>query len=598
MPTTTDQRGRADADRRTAHRRATVTDRLAASVGDTTIFGRRVGDLSAELRRRPVPTHWTNLFGVVTLACLAVIIVTGLWLMFFYTPSGDPTTYDGGYAPLHGVEVSQAFASTMRITFDIPGGLLMRQAHHWAALLLPASIIMQLLATFFTGGFRRPRRGMWVLLFLIFIAALAGGWSGYALPDDLLSGTGLRITEGIALGIPVVGTWLASLLFGGPFPGRIIEHLYPLHVAIVPAVLIGLIALRALAAWRAGPAQFPALAIDASSAERGRKVSRGYLSPTIRTESISGNRRDTTSAGQTDTVTGNPRGTTTEERADTTARDRIDVIVGVPLWPTAAARAGGLLLIVAGVLLGISASVTINPIHLYGPASSSDAGAGSQPDWYTGFLDGALRLVPPGWEIVLFDRTWTLAVLVPLAVVTAFLVAVAAYPFIEEWATGDRRDHHLLDRPRNAPTRTGIGVAGIVFYGVLWAAGSADLIATQFSVSLEGVIGVLQALLIVGPIVGFSLARRMCLGLQRRDRDVLAHGVETGRLVRLPGGEVVEVHRPIDAAERARIAPVEAPRALELRPDADGRLRVGRRVRVRMSRWFLADRADRADRRG
>ena len=481
--------------------------------------------------------------------------------MFFYTPSGDPTTYTGGYAPLHGAEVSQAFASTMRITFDIPGGLLMRQAHHWAALLLPASIIMQLLTTFFTGGFRRPRRGIWVLLFLIFIASLAGGWSGYALPDDLLSGTGLRITEGIALGIPVVGTWLASLLFGGPFPGRIIEHLYPLHVAIVPAVLAGLVALRTFAAWRAGPTQFPALAIDASSAGRGRKVSRDSLSPSVRNESITGNRTGT--------------------------------IVGVPLWPTAAARAGGLFLLVAGVLLGISASVTINPIQRHGPASSSDAGAGSQPDWYTGFLDGALRLVPSGWEVVLFDRTWTLAVLVPLAVVTAFLVAVAAYPFAEEWATGDRRDHHLLDRPRNTPSRTGVGVAGIVFYGVLWAAGSADLIATQFSVSVEGVIGALQLLLVVGPIVGFSLARRMCLGLQRRDRDVLAHGVETGRLVRLPGGEVVEVHRPIDAAERARIAPVEAPRALELRPDADGRTRTGRRVRVRMSPWFLADRADR-----
>lgn len=516
----------------------TVTDRLAASVGDTTFFGRRVGDLVAAARRRPVPTHWTNLFGVVTFACLVIITVTGIWLMFFYTPSGDPTTYDGGYAPLHGAEVSQAFASTMRITFDVPGGLLMRQAHHWAALLLPASIIMQLLAAFFTGAFRRPRRGMWVLLFLIFIAALAGGWSGYALPDDLLSGTGLRITEGIALGIPVVGTWFASLLFGGPFPGRIIEHLYPLHVAIVPAVLVGLIALRALAAWRAGPAQFPGPG---------------------RTESN---------------------------------------VVGAPLWPTAAARAGGLFLLVAGVLLGISASVTINPIHLYGPASSSDAGAGSQPDWYTGFLDGALRLVPSGWEIVLFDRTWTLAVLVPLAVVTAFLAAVVAYPFAEEWATGDHRDHHLLDRPRNTPTRTGIGVAGIVFYAVLWAAGSADLIATQFSVSVEGVIGVLQVLLLVGPIVGFSLARRMCLGLQRRDREVLAHGVETGRLVRLPGGEVVEVHRPIDAGGRARIAPVEAPRALELRPDSDGRLRSGRRVRVRMSRWFVAGRADRADRNG
>lgn len=532
--------------------RSTVTERLAASVGNATIFGHRLGDVVDAARRRPVPTHWSNLFGVVTFACLAVITVTGLWLMFFYVPSGAPTTYHGGYAPLHGAEASAAFASTMRITFDVPGGLLMRQAHHWAALLLPASIIMQLLMTFFTGGFRRPRRGMWVLLVLVFVVALAGGWSGYALPDDLLSGTGLRITEGVALGIPVIGTWVASLLFGGSFPGRIIEHLYPLHVVVVPAVLFALVVLRASAAWRAGPARFPALVIDASASRRGGKVAPGYLSPATRT----------------------------------------DTFVGVPLWPTAAARAGGLFALVAGVLIAIAATVTVNPIHLYGPASSGDAGAGSQPDWYTGFLDGALRLVPSGWEVVLFDRTWTLAVIVPLAVVTAFLVVVAVYPFVEEWATGDRRDHRFLERPRLAATRTGIGVAGIVFYSTLWAAGSADVIATQFRVSFEGVIGVLQATLVLGPALAFVIARRLCLGLQRRDRDLLRHGLETGRIVRLPGGEYVEGHRPIDEGDRARMARPEPPLVLVLRPDERGRLTFARRLQVRLSRWYLADSID------
>ncbi|MEI5584320.1 MULTISPECIES: cytochrome bc1 complex cytochrome b subunit [unclassified Agromyces] len=514
----------------------TVTDRLAASVVDATVFGRRIGAAVEALRRRRVPTHWTDLFGIVTFACVVVVTLTGLWLMFFYVPSGDPTTYEGGYAPLHGAEVSAAYASTMRITFDVPGGLLVRQAHHWSALLLPASIIVQLLATFFTGGFRRPRRGLWVLLVLVFVAALATGWSGYALPDDLLSGTGLRITEGVALGIPVVGTWVASLLFGGPFPGRVIEHLYPLHVAVLPASLVALVALRAVAAWRHGPPQFP----DAR-----------------RTESN---------------------------------------LVGVPLWPTGVARAAGLVALVTGVLVAISATVTINPIWLYGPASTGDAGAGSQPDWYTGFLDGALRLVPSGWEVVLFGRTWTLAVVVPLAVVTGFFAAVASYPFVEEWLTGDRREHHVLERPRSMPARTGIGVAGIVFFGVLWAAGSADLVATKFGVSFEGVIGALQVLLVTGPVVAFAVTRRVCLGLQRRDREVLRHGYETGRLVRLPGGEYVEEHRPVGPAERARLtagAGIEPPvlRPLELRPDARGALPLRRRVRVRMSRWFLSDRA-------
>lgn len=471
--------------------RTDFTGRLAERLSQTTI-GRRGSVAMQELRRRVVPLHWSNLFGVVALACLAVITVTGVVLMFHYTPSGTTVVYDGAYPTLHGAEVSEAFASTMHVSFEVPGGLALRQAHHWAALLLPAALLAQLLVTFFTGAFRRPRRAGWVLLFLLLIAALAGGWSGYALPDDMLSGTGLRIVEGITLGIPVVGTWMKDLLFGGQFPGEIIERLYPLHLVVVPA-MIALIVVRVALLARHQPPQF---------AGPGRTAAN---------------------------------------------------VVGVPLFPNAAARAGGLFLIVSGMLMLIAATVTINPIWLYGPASPGDAGAGSQPDWYTGFLDGALRLVPPGWEFVALDRTWTLAVLVPLAVIGVFLLLVVVYPFLEERITGDRGEHHLLDRPRNMPTRTGIGVAGVVFYATLWAAGSADLIADAFSLTIEGVVLTMQIVLVVGPAIGFTLARRVCLGLQRKDRDVVLHGFETGRIVRLPGGEYIEVHEPVDEHERWRL---------------------------------------------
>jgi ubiquinol-cytochrome c reductase cytochrome b subunit len=512
--------------------RLSATDRLSARLRGATVFGWRVSDMESALRRRVVPTHWTSLFGVVTAACLVGVTVTGLMLMFFYTPSSDTTTYAGSYAPLHGAVVSKAFDTTMRITFDVPGGLLIRQAHHWAALLLPASIVMQLLTAFFTGAFRRPRRGMWVLLFLIFVVSLVGGWSGYALPDDMLSGTGVRITEGVALGIPFIGTQLSFVLFGGQYPGEIIEHLYPLHVAVVPAALIALVALRGFAAWRQPPPQFPG---------PGR-----------------------------------------------TERN----IVGVPLLPVAAARAGGLFLSVAGLITLISATVTVNPIWLYGPASPGDASAGSQPDWYTGFLDGALRLVPPGWEVVWLGRTWTLAVIVPLAVVTAYFLVVLVYPFVEEWVSGDRREHHLLDRPRNQPTRTAIGVAGMLFYGALWGAASADLLATHFHVALEHAIAFFQVALLAGPALGFFIAKRMCLALQRKDRELLLHGYETGRIVRLPGGEYVERHHPLSERERARLVVPDPPRPLQLRPDRDGRIGALRRARVRLSRFFFEDRIE------
>jgi len=502
--------------------RRTVSDRVAAYLGATR-FGRRASRLSAGLRRRTVPNHWTNLFGVVTAACIVVLFGTGLVLMFFYTPSNEVVTYAGSYAPLHGAEVSKAFDSTMRVTFDVPGGLLVRQVHHWTALLLPVAVIVQVLSIFFTGGFRRPRRGAWVLLFLVFVSALASGWSGYALPDDMLSGTGLRIVEGIALGIPFIGTGASWLLFGGEFPGSVLAQLYPVHL-VVPVVLVALLLLRVRLWYVKGSPQF---------ASAGRAV---------------------------------------------------------PLVPNAARRGLGLGFIVSGILVLISATVTINPIWFYGPSSPGNAGAGSQPDWYTGFLDGALRLVPPGWEFVWLDRTWTLALLIPLAVVTLGLAVVAVYPFLEEWITDDHRDHHLLDRPRDTPTRTGIGVAGLLFFGLLWLAGSADLVAVAFSLTIETVIATLQVAVLIGPIIAFELTRRVCLGLQRKDRELVLHGFETGRIVRLPGGEYIEVHQALSDAERQRLAGVVDQKPALLRPDERGRITPARRLRVRLSRFFFEDR--------
>jgi ubiquinol-cytochrome c reductase cytochrome b subunit len=508
----------------------TLTDRAARYVVNDTVGGRRLAAFAVELRGRRFPLHWSNLFGVVSLACVVVLFVSGIFLMFFYTPSSTLVTYHGAYTPLEGATMSKAFRSTLAISFDLRGGLLMRQLHHWAALLLPASLIVQTLVTYFTGGFRRPRQLGWVLLFLTTFVAIVGGWSGYALPDDVLSGTGLRIVEGIVLGIPVVGTWASSLLFGGEFPGQIIEHLYPIHVAIVPIALIGLLALRIRAGYVHGPAQ---------AARPGN----------------------------------------TE-----------DNVVGVPVLPNAATRAAGLFFIVVGLLVAISATVTISPVWLYGPSASGEASAGSQPDWYTGFLDGALRLVPPGWGFVWLDHTWALDILIPLVVVTVFLLGILLYPFVERWITGDSREHNLLERPRNTATRTAIGVAGLTFYGALWGAGSADLLATQFGLSLESVLAFYQILVVLGPLAAFTVTRRICLALQKKDREILLHGYETGRIVRLPGGEYVEVHQDVDPAERWRLENPDDYRPILLRPDAKGHIGLTRRLRARLSEFFFEDR--------
>ncbi|MEO6532612.1 MAG: cytochrome b N-terminal domain-containing protein [Pseudolysinimonas sp.] len=464
-----------------------LTDRAAAALSRTRLGG-AVSRTRAEVRVRRVQPTWTSLLGAVSIGSAVVLLVTGVILMFFYVPSSQQVVYRGGYAPLHGAEVSKAFASTLGLSMDVSGGLLLRQAHHWAGLLLPAALILQLVTTFFSGAFRGPRRWAWALLVLLIVAVLADGWSGYALPDDLLSGTGLRIVQGIVLAIPLVGTWISALLFGGAFPGTIIENLYPLHVAIIPVVIVALIVLRARVTWRAGPTRIPVA--------RPRP----------------------------------PR--------------------PIP-FASAAARSLSIASITAGILLLMGATVTISPVWLSGPSDPGSASAGSQPDWYTGFLDGALRLVPPGWEIEWLGRTWTLAVLVPLAVIGAFVLAVLVHPWLERWLTGDGGDANVLDRPRNMPARTGVGVAALIFYGTLWGAASADVIANQFQVGLENVILTFQVMLFAGPVIGFEVTRRAALGLQARDAEQLAHGFETGRIVRLPGGRYEEIHRQLDA-ETAR----------------------------------------------
>ncbi len=470
--------------------------------------------------QRPQPLHWTRMLSAVSVASAVVLLVTGLLLMIWYTPSSDRVVYDGPYLPLVGSEVSAAYASTMHITFGVGGGLLLRQAHHWAALLLPAALILQLLATFFTGGFRRPRRASWVLLVLLFIVVLAGGWSGYALPDDGLSSTGLRIVQGIVLGIPVVGTWASTLLFGGQFPSIVLENLYLLHWLVIPLGTALLVALRMRSTSRTAPARLPSMRLVA------------------------------------------PR-------------------VFVRRW----LALGG---VVTALLMLLGSAVTISPIWLHGSADTGSASAGSQPDWYTGFLDGALRLVPPGWEFELLGYTVTVAVLAPLAIVGLFFAALVAYPFLEEWVTRGATDPDLLDRPRHVPTRTAVGVAGVVFYGVLWAAGSADLLATHLRLGLEVVVTSLQVLLIAGPVIGFLITRRVCVELRQKDGELLAHGVETGRIVRLPHGEYVEVHRPLSTEERELVALPAAAVPIEARVDDRGRRPLALRTRAALSRWFLA----------
>ncbi|MCB0917226.1 MAG: ubiquinol-cytochrome c reductase cytochrome b subunit [Actinobacteria bacterium] len=440
------------------------------------------------------PDHWSFMLGEVALYSFIVVLITGVYLSLFFRPDMTEVIYQGPYVPLKGVQMSDAFNSALEISFEVRGGLLMRQIHHWSALLFIGAVVVHMFRVFFTGAFRKPREMNWTIGVTLALMTIFAGFSGYSLPDDLVSGTGLRIAEGIMLSIPVVGTWASFLLFGGEFPGTdFISRLYGIHILLLPGIILALVTVHLILVWHQKHTQF---------------------------------------AGP---------GRTNKN------------VVGYPLMPVYMAKAGGFFFLIFGVIVLISALVQINPIWTFGPYVPDQVGAGTQPDWYAGWMDGALRLFPPT-EFRLFGYTWVMNIFIPALIIPG-LVSISAYiyPWLEAKVKKDDREHHILDRPRDAPTRTGLGVMAITFYVVLAIAAGNDLIAIGFDLSINELIWWLRIATIVLPPIAFLVTRRICLSLQRRDREKLTHGRETGRILRLPHGEFIEVHAPLNADERAKI---------------------------------------------
>ena len=501
--------------------------------GTANYLDERVGvaGILKEFGRKVFPDHWSFMLGEVALYSFLVLLLSGTFLTFFFQPSMVPVIYDGVYGPLKGAEMSIAYASTLDISFEVRGGLLMRQVHHWSALLFVAAAGLHMLRVFFTGAFRKPREINWLVGFLLFVLGMAGGFTGYSLPDDLLSGNGLRIIDGMLKGVPVVGSSISSLLFDGEFPGHaIVARLYSLHIMIVPALIMLLLAVHLFM-----------VVIHKHT---------HYSGP---------GRKDTN-------------------------------VVGYPLMPVYVAKAGGFFFIVFGVIMLIATTFTINPVWNYGGYDPSPVSAGTQPDWYIGWLDGALRLAPSHLEFQGLGGTWSFNILIPLLVGVLFLVVVGAYPFIEKWITGDEREHHVLDRPRNAPVRTAVGAAGVTFYAVLWAGAATDLIATNFKMSLNQVLTSMQILLLVAPVLAFWVTKRIALSLQRKDREIVLHGRETGRIIRMPHGEFIEVHEPLDKYEMYKLVDFKSYQPTLARPNSEGKITVSARVRASLSKFYFQDR--------
>jgi quinol---cytochrome-c reductase cytochrome b subunit len=226
-------------------------------------------------------------------------------------------------------------------------------------------------------------------------------------------------------------------------------------------------------------------------------------------------------------------------------------VVGAPMYPYFMAKTGAFFFFIFAVLALLSTFAQINPIWLFGPYNPSGITAGSQPDFYMGALEGALRIMWP-WEWNVFGHTFAFNVFIPALVPLGIIFGGgAAWPFLERWITGDKSEHHVNDRPRNAPTRTGIGVAAVVFYGVLWLEGANDLIADQLQIPLFTLTWIARFAIFLGPAIGYWVTKRICLGLQRKDAHLLEHGVETGIIRQLPSGQYIEVTRPLPEQDRA-----------------------------------------------
>jgi ubiquinol-cytochrome c reductase cytochrome b subunit len=426
------------------------------------------------LRRDP-DDRWAAVFGRIAAYSFAVAVVSGLLLLPFFRPSMATVVYHGSYRELDGAPVSQAFRSVLAISFDVRGGLLIRQVHHWSADLFVAAICLRLLRVFFRGRFSGRARPDWLIWVTLLPVGMLTAYTGTILPDDGLSGGSLTLITGVLLSVPVIGTHLVMWIFGGALPGHlIIGRDYWVHILVLPALAGALL----LASFRP-PLRWP------------RRV-----------------------------------------RPD-------------PLLPFTGA-----------VLVLLGAIAQINPVWLIGPYQPGSITAGAVPDWYMAFIDGRLRLMP-AWELTVAGHPLALGVLIPgLVLPGLFFTALALYPIADRRITGGRPPRGLLPPvPADPANRTAVGVAGITWYGLLWAAAANDEIAYHLHIPLYTVTWIFRVLVLAGPALAFLLTRVICHALADRRRDEELHGRETGRIVRNPQGGYDEIREPVHRAEAPGAGP-------------------------------------------
>jgi ubiquinol-cytochrome c reductase cytochrome b subunit len=408
------------------------------------------------------PDHWSFMLGEIALYSFMVLVVTGTYLALFFRASSDKVIYHGSYHALEGQKISVAYRSVLHLSFDVPAGLLVRQMHHWAALIFLWAILAHMTRIFLTGAYRKPREMNWLIGLTLLVLALVNGFLGYSMLDDLLSGTGLRIGYALLLSVPVVGPWLAFLFMGGTIPNQVIlPRMFALHIFLVPGLIAGLLGLHLFMIWR--------------------QLHTNYPGP---------------------------------KRTNRT-------IVGSRLWPSYAAKSVGLLLLVFGAIAALGGLVQIDPVWIYGPYDPTSVMAGAQPDWYLGWVEGAIRLFP---GINLRLGHWLIpepffpAVLMP----SLLFLGLYSWPFVEKLFSSDEGDQNVLRLPYEQPILTAGAVGLFTFLLVLLVAGGDDFLALGLHTSVVELRTILRILVLIAPPFAAALTYAVCARMRSRKAALLA----------------------------------------------------------------------------
>lgn len=415
------------------------------------------------------PDHWSFMLGEIALYSFVILVLTGIFIAIFYNGSSAKVIYHGSYRPLDGVTMSAAFQSMLSLSFDVPAGLLFRQMHHWAADIFIAAIVAHLARIYFTAAYRKPRELNWLIGLTLLVLALGNGFFGYSIGDDLMSGAGLRIGYAIVLSIPFIGAWLSYLIFGGSVPNAgTIPRMYEWHIFLVPALLALLIGAHLALIWRQLHTNYPG-----------------------------------------------------KGRSD-------ELIVGSRLWPTYTLKSIGLFLAVFALVAILGAWVQIDPVWLYGPYKPVGIVPGAQPDWYLGWVEGAMRLFPG-------VNLWIGTYLIPEVFFPGFLfpsllfIILYCVPFLDKLITGDFRVHNVLRAPSRHPLGTAFGCAVFAGLIVLEVAGGDDVIALVAGGSVIAFRTLLRFLVFAVPIVVFIVAYILCEASRRKQARASASVPEQAR---------------------------------------------------------------------